>query len=933
MIVIPILVKNELTNEANQNYLQLNYQFKYRYLNENVPEIDKTMEPIDLSIKRTSPEINSSNKLIEQQKSSFPKEHHHNHHQTKQNGVKSDRQTNNSKLNENEHIKNQLNSLMNSTKNEAKLLPYLLMSNNNHQTTKLSENKKPDKIDELSIADTDLSLKYNKKKLFLASVRKRKQSSSTDNSNLSTNGTTLSSFSSSSSSSSSSNSPNSTPSSSTTHHQLINADRRNSCSTTSSTNLSLSPNSDNHDELDNQHQAIKDFDLYQAQKQQTLLAGKNKLFDSGRLYNFPFNKKFEYFSKHYKLTELKDNKHSNKNGDSSLLNGKSSSINSSNNNGNLIKGKNNLSPHDKPTNQANGTSKDNYYYLKCLKSFQRCNKLVVDKQSKASLRRSVSESQLINQKQKITINLLIYKRKQLKRWNSESDLNEFERCNQEKQSIKQTNNNSNNQLSKEILNEEINLQIKQQQQKQQQQLSNDQLNKQLNGQQQLHSSNGKESHLIDYKQFKVDDDEFKIYENEMLKKQLIDKQMLKEQELYLRNHHQMIKDEDLLNYTKQLIRTNQKGFYQFNQFKSNSLPLNLQLNRTKTSLTFNNSQLFNKKALINGQCAKLNEKTGLGVVGKRKFTKLASDEDEEDLEEDDENEENIIVDNLSNTASSSVSPSSIQSNSDSSIINKQLLANHHLDHQSHNENSIDLRLPFLNHSAHLTNHLTSLTRRSIPNKQLANFGNHLPNDLLSNDLLQNEVTTNLSSTNSKDELASWKFYKDYYYLLLNQPDSPAKLNALQWIMKDLNEKNNNHINLTDEWADQELIKLNHAYKQSYSIENNSPLNLTMFNNLNRSTNSLIDQTQHRQLLNTSRLDKFTTNSPQPINLANMQLTPDNYLQYVKMNENLLNNNNRHLNNGNQLQILTGQSYLNLESGNNHCLPAGTPNSFQGILKV
>ena len=265
---------------------------------------------------------------------------------------------------------------------------------------------------------------------------------------------------------------------------------------------------------------------------------------------------------------------------------------------------------------------------------------------------------------------------------------------------------------------------------------------------------------------------------------------------------------------------------------------------------------------------------------------------------------------------------------------------HHLE--THSENGgldlrLDLRLPFLNHhtSPHLvSNHLNNLSRRNVPNIKQSKFGN-LPTDLLSNDLLSGDLLPNETNAtlnaNSNDHLTSWKLYKDYY-LLLNQPDSPAKLNALQWIVKDLNEKNNNHIGLNDNWSEPDLIK--HAYKQSYSIEAGSPLNLTMFNSLNRSNSTVFDHS-HRQLLNTNRLDrpKFaTTNSPQPLNLANMQLNPENYFQYVKMNENLI-NSNLHLNQPNQLQILTGQSYLNLENGNNHCLPPGTPNSFQGMCSI
>lgn len=937
--------KNELSSDqqANQNYLQLNYQFKFRYLNENAqPTVDKTMEPIDLSIKRTTAGEDARRKLLVEPKSKEI---------DKQNGVKPGASQAPA-----EHRPSQHSPTNSNSNNEAKLLPYLLLSNHPTSPHKPDDHQhsKTGQLDEPSstYVETDLSLKYNKKKLFLASVRKRKQSSSTDNSNLSTNGAAFSS-----SSSSSSNSPNSTPSSSHTSatHQLGNSDRRNSSSsTTSSTNISSSPISDTNlnDDLDHQ-QPIKEFDLYQAQRN---LLSKEKLFDS-RLYSLPnsFAKKFEYFAKHYKLNESRGHKangatsngsnngHSSANAGSHPLNGRSpasnpvnSSSNTSTNGRNMTNngvkdskpanrksGNGSPQPNDKP---ANGSIRDNFSFFNMyLKSFQKCNS---NGRTFIGLKRSLSESYLMDQKQEITLNLLTYKRRQLKRWNSENDLIDLYRCNRGEQSPRQ-----NDQTKKE---ETSNRPVSR--------APNGTTNRQANGQTsngRHHQPIGKEQQLADYRQRKLD--EAKAYENEMQKRQLIDKQISKEQEFYLRDQQHM--KEDLVTYTKMLIRNNPKSPYPLNQFahfssqidkfgqfnkfgdefdkfnaiKPGALPLNLQLplNRSKASLTFNNSQLFSKKPLINGQCSKINEKTG-----KRKFTKLASDEDEEDLEEDDENEENIIVDNLSNSASTSVSPSSIQSNSDSSINNnKLLLAKHHLD--QHGENGLDLRLPYLSHpSHHLANHLNSLSRRPLPGSRQSGFGS------LPNDLLQSEAAS-LTAT-PKDDLTSWKFYKDYYYLLLNQPDSPAKLNALQWLMKDLNEKNNNHVHLNDDWSELEMVKL-HAYKPPYpTLESaGGPLNLTMFNGLNRPANSgvVLDQS-HRQLLNTSRLDKFTPNSSQAINLANMQLTSENYLQYVKMNESLL-NGNRHLTNGNQLQILTGQSYLNLENGSNHCLPAGTPNSFQG----
>ena len=915
--------QNELSSDqaANQNYLPFNYQFKFRYLNENAqPSLDKSMEPIDLSIKRSSPSEDSRRKTLEPK----PKEI------DKQNGVK----TAVSPMSV-EHRNHHSPTNSNSNHNEAKLLPYLLLPNHpaNKNTSGLDEHhSKAGQLNEPSstCVETDLSLKYNKKKLFLASVRKRKQSSSTDNSNLSTSGAAFSS-----SSSSSSNSPNSTPSSShtsATHLPLTSSDRRNSSSsTTSSTNISSSPNSDTTltDDLDHQ-QPIKEFDLYQVQRD---LLSKNKLFDS-RLYSLPnsFAKKFEYFAKHYKLNDSRSHRPNGEisnrvsNGDHSTSANGDHPVNVRSNE--AINGaKDSKLVNRKPVNgqsqannkPANGSYRDKFSSFNIyIKSFQKCNS---KSRTFIGLKRSLSESYLIDQKQEITLNLLTYKRRQLKRWNSENDLIDLYRCNRE-QSTRQ-----NDQTKKEETgNRQVNRQP-----------NSVAANRSANGQANGQSSNGhpqqplvgKEPQLVDYRQRKMD--ESKIYEAEM-KRQLIDKQISKEQEFYLRDQQHM--KEDLVSYTKMLIRNSPKASYPLNQFghfngptdkfapfnkfdefnpiKPSSLPLNLQLSRSKASLTFNNSQLFNKKPLINGQC-KINEKTG-----KRKFTKLASDEDEEDLEEEDENEENIIVDNLSNSASTSVSPSSIQSNSDSSINNKLLLAKHHLD--QHGENGLDLRLPFINHpSHHLASHLNSLSRRPLPGSRQSGFGTH------PNDLLQSEAA-NLTAT-PKDDLTSWKFYKDYYYLLLNQPDSPAKLNALQWLMKDLNEKNNNHV--LNDWSELELVKL-HAYKPSYPpLEGGGPLNLTMFNGLNRpgSSGVVLDQS-HRQLLNTSRLDKFTPNSPQAINLANMQMTSDNYLQYVKMNEGLM-NGNRHLTNGNQLQILTGQSYLNLENGSNHCLPTGTPNSFQG----
>lgn len=892
--------KNEL-NQTNQNYLQLNYQFKFRYLNENVQETEKaTMDlPIDLSIKRASPE--NSLKVLNEQK-------------------EIDKQDVNRKENKNDHhLKDQLNDL---NKNEAKLLPYLLMSSQVTNLTKTSARLNENVNEEPSStfhSDADL-LKYNKKKFFLASIRKQ-SSSSTDNSNLSSNSTNFSS-----SSSTSSNSPNSTPLHIT--HQPIKSDRRNSSSSTSSTNLTLSPinnHSNNHDL--NSQSSIKEVDnLYSN-------GLKDKLFENG-LYHMPnsFNKKFEYLSKHYKLKE-------NGNLDNSkLINGN----NESNDNHDLSKSINGKLPNGKYLNGINGSNGLNnsnisndsttrvQTYLKCIEKshIQKCNKPTY-----IGLKRTLSESYLMDQKQENYFNLLTYKRKQMRKCGSESDLADLirsYRCN-DKQLIKKNSHlnghfNSNKELKtndKELVSKKP---------KQQQSINNNSskrsqfINDPVSGYRDTDLKQNYNNHHND------------LYETE-LKRQLIDKQQ--KEQFYLKNQ---TKEEELMNYTKQSIR-NQKNIYQFNhlnhhfdefdkfcQLKSNSLPLNLQLNRTKTSLAFNNSQLFNTKSLINGQ-NKLNEKTG----GKRKFTKLASDEDEEDLEDEDENEENIIVDHLSNTASSSVSvsPSSIQSNSDSSLINKQLLSKHHplnigqlnnhhhlsLD-RHHPDSSLDLRLPFLNHPSHLNSHLN---RRTVQAKQ--NFGN-LP-DLLPADLLPGPESASGLNPNlvSKDNLtSSWKFYKDYYYLLLNQPDSPAKLNALQWIMKDLNEKNNNHLGV-DEWSDSELVKLN-AYKQSYPLDNNCPINMSMFNNLNRSMNSsLIDQT-HRQLLGTSRLEKFSSNSPpQPMNLTNLQLTPENYLQYVKMNESYLNGNR--LNGQQQLQILTGQSYLNLDNGSNHCLPPGTPNSFQG----